>query len=237
MPARFKSSQTDRQDENFHRDSKQHGLPFTVSLDPSIISHPRTRLSNPIYPAQLTPASWDQGTELSALQQMVAYWRDEFDWRPLMSSITSKCARMGLTPILSLSGPPTKILCHFYSSMGDSEAFGSLTRSSGSWSTPDAENPNVQVGLVCRRLCHDIVPSFFEAFHVVVPSLPGYGFSISPRISLDEFLSIVTIYYGTGTIVSSYYEYQRLCPATRWSCAILGRVIKDVRKGLEDRYR
>jgi len=41
----------------------------------------RERLARTRFPDQIEGANWDYGTELSYLRELVAYWREKFDWR------------------------------------------------------------------------------------------------------------------------------------------------------------
>ena len=107
---------------------------------------------------------WSQGVPLAALQDLVAYWRDGYDWRRcearlngLGQSITEiggldihflhvRSPHAGAMPLLLTHGWPGSVVEFL-------DCIAPLT------------DPTAHGGDAA------------DAFHVVVPSLPGYGFS------------------------------------------------------------
>ena len=63
------------------QDNLETVTPFEIKIDASVLDDLKTRLSMARFPDQLDGAEWDYGTELYYLKELVAYWRDEFDWR------------------------------------------------------------------------------------------------------------------------------------------------------------
>ena len=55
--------------------------PFKIEIPPSDLEDLQHRLQRVRWPDQLSDAGWDYGTELGYLQELVAYWRDGYDWR------------------------------------------------------------------------------------------------------------------------------------------------------------
>ena len=63
-------------------ESRQDAVePFSIHVPDAVLDDLRGRLARTRYPDQLENASWDYGTELSYLKELVNYWRSEFDWR------------------------------------------------------------------------------------------------------------------------------------------------------------
>lgn len=60
--------------------SNRKPVPFSVPVSTDLLVALRQRLQNPTLPEQLDSVGWSYGTERSAMESMVAYWRDEFDW-------------------------------------------------------------------------------------------------------------------------------------------------------------
>jgi hypothetical protein len=54
--------------------------PFVVDVPDAVLADLSDRLARPRFP-QRTAASWLVGTDPSYLRELVAYWRDHFDWR------------------------------------------------------------------------------------------------------------------------------------------------------------
>ena len=56
-------------------------VPFTIHVPQDQIDDLRDRLARTRWADDYLNESWDYGVERSWLQEMVAYWRDEYDWR------------------------------------------------------------------------------------------------------------------------------------------------------------
>ena len=63
--------------------------PFRVDVPGEVLDDLRDRLRRTRFPNQVDGAGWDQGTDLSYLQELVAYWADEFDWRAAEARINA----------------------------------------------------------------------------------------------------------------------------------------------------
>jgi hypothetical protein len=55
--------------------------PFTIHVPDAVLADLKTRLKNPRVPDPLNGDGWTYGTDTGYLKQLVAYWRDRFDWR------------------------------------------------------------------------------------------------------------------------------------------------------------
>jgi len=55
--------------------------PFHISAADDVLSDLRERLARTRFPGEAPDSGWQYGTNLSAMQQLVAYWRDSYDWR------------------------------------------------------------------------------------------------------------------------------------------------------------
>ena len=56
-------------------------VPFTIQIADEVLSDLQQRLQRTRWPDEIDGAGWDYGTNLDYLQQLVAYWRDGYDWR------------------------------------------------------------------------------------------------------------------------------------------------------------
>ena len=85
--------------------------PFSIHIEPEILSDLRERIRKTRWPDQAPSAAWEQGTDLEYLRQLLEYWADEFDWqaqeRELNAAISSAPSSTVCTSTSSMSGPDT----------------------------------------------------------------------------------------------------------------------------------
>ncbi|SHG04930.1 Pimeloyl-ACP methyl ester carboxylesterase [Pedobacter caeni] len=143
---------------------------FNVDVPQEELTYLKQRLSQTRWPEKEPVSDWSQGVPLSKIQYLCEYWQKEYDWRRCeeminnFGSYTTKIKGLDIhflhirssesnaLPLLLLHGWPGSIL-EFH------KIIGPLT------------NPNAYGKL------GENVP---ESFHLVIPSMPGYGFSEKP---------------------------------------------------------
>ena len=54
---------------------------FTLAVPQSELDDLNARIDRARWPEKETVGDWSQGTPLAALQDFVAYWRHQYDWR------------------------------------------------------------------------------------------------------------------------------------------------------------
>lgn len=142
-------------------------VPFRVDVPQAAIDDLRSRLANTRLPDQIPGTSWEYGTERSYLEELLAYWMNEFDWRAQETRINA--------------------FDQFTTVIDDVDTHFIHQRSAN----PDAI-PLMIVhgwpGSISEFL--DIIPPLVDpaahggdsedSFHVIAPSLPGFGFSGIP---------------------------------------------------------
>src|SRR4051812_16396469 len=138
--------------------------PFSVDVDDATLDDLRTRLRATRFPAQLPDAGWDYGTELGYLQELVTYWAEEYDW-------PARQARMNTFDHFRTEIDGTGV--HFLPAPSPVEGALPLLLTHG-WPGSFVEFLDV-IEPLCDPAAHGGDPA--DAFHVVVASLPGYGFS------------------------------------------------------------
>ena len=137
--------------------------PFTLDIPQAQLDDLNLRLDLARWPEKEVVDDWSQGTPLAVLQDLVGYWRHQYDWRRCEARLNAlgqfKTAIQGLdihflhvrspradaVPLLITHGWPGSVI----------EFMGVIDR---------LTNP----------------PEGDLAFHVVAPSLPGFGFSAKP---------------------------------------------------------
>ena len=145
--------------------------PFEIEIPQAALEDLHERLARTRFAAEWPGAAWTQGTPASYLQPMVERWRTEFDWR-------AHEARMNAHP-------------HFRTQIDGQTVHFMHVRSPHEEATPlllthtypgsFADFLDV-IGPLTDPTAHDGRAE--DAFHLVIPSLPGMGFS-TPLASTD----------------------------------------------------
>jgi microsomal epoxide hydrolase len=141
---------------------------FEVRVSDVVLRDLRERLSRTRFPDQLEAADWSYGTELTYLRELCDYWREKFDWRAqerILNRFEHFC-----TPIDGLS-------IHFIHTRSREPDALPLLLLHG-W--PDSVFGFYKViGPLTDPVAHG--GNREDAFDIICPSLPGYGFSDAPR--------------------------------------------------------
>jgi pimeloyl-ACP methyl ester carboxylesterase len=138
--------------------------PFDISVPQPILDDLSRRLAAARWPDEPRGAGWTLGTNLAYLRSLVDYWRDGFDWR-------SNERKLAALPQFTAEVHGVRI--HFVHQRGRGPAPLPLILSHG-WPSTFAEFAYL-VPLLADPAAHGGDPD--DAFDVVVPSLPGFGFS------------------------------------------------------------
>src|SRR5262245_26098631 len=56
-------------------------VPFTIRVPDAVLADLKDRLTRTRLPDALEGSGWNYGTDLVYLKELIAYWRDKFDWR------------------------------------------------------------------------------------------------------------------------------------------------------------
>ena len=141
---------------------------YRISVPEEELDDLRVRLHRTRWPERETVDDWSQGIPLSYVQEVCRYWADEYDWRSTES-------RLNTLPQYrtTLDGLGVHFL-HVRSPEPD--AFP-LVITHG-WPGSIVEFLKV-IGPLSDPRAHSADPA--DAFHVVCPSLPGFGWSDKPR--------------------------------------------------------
>ena len=55
--------------------------PMTIQIAEDILTDLQARLARVRWPDEIPGAGWQYGTDLTYLRSLVAYWRQQYDWR------------------------------------------------------------------------------------------------------------------------------------------------------------
>jgi pimeloyl-ACP methyl ester carboxylesterase len=141
--------------------------PFHVNFPEAELAELRRRIKATKWPERETVADASQGVQLATVQQLARYWATEYDWR--------KCeARLNALPnfITEIDG----LDMHFIHVRSKHEDALPIIVTHG-WPGSVVELLKI-VDPLTNPTAHG--GSASEAFHVVIPSMPGYGFSGKP---------------------------------------------------------
>ncbi|MCZ6558672.1 MAG: alpha/beta fold hydrolase [SAR324 cluster bacterium] len=142
--------------------------PFKIAVPDQVLRDLRERLDRTRWPGQVEAYGWAQGTEPGYLRGLLEYWREGYDWRRHEAELNGfdqfmaglSHGRMHFIHQRS-PHPSAKPLLLLHGWPGSVYEFHKLI--------PRLTDPPAQGGNAA------------QAFHVVAPSLPGYGFSDAPR--------------------------------------------------------
>ena len=141
--------------------------PFTIAVPDAIINDLHTRLGNTRWPEAELVDDWSQGTPLAYVQEVCEYWANGYDWRTREAALNR--FDQFTTEIDGLD-------LHFIHQRSPHANATPLLLTHG-WPGSIVEFHKVIEPLTDpTRFGGDAA----DAFHVVAPSLPGYGFSAKP---------------------------------------------------------
>lgn len=136
--------------------------PFSIRVDDGVLSDLRARIRNTRWPDPAPSDAWAQGTDLDFLRGLLGYWANEFDWR---------AQERELNRFDQFRAELDGVRIHFVHERARRGRGLPLILSHG-W-------PSSYVELLpLVRFLTD--PEDGPAFDLVIPSLPGYGFSERP---------------------------------------------------------
>ena len=148
-------------------EAKPNVNPFQYKVPEDVLENIVRRVADYPWHEMPTDGGWDYGTNLDYLKELCAYWVDEFDWRAQETKINSFSNFKALVDGIDM---------HFIFEEGSGENPTPLMISHG-WPGSVSEFFDLIEPLAHpERFGGDIE----DAFTVIAPSLPGFGFSGRP---------------------------------------------------------
>lgn len=141
--------------------------PFTVETPEADLEELRARIAVTRWPEKETVADQSQGVQLATIQALARYWLTEYDWRKCEAKLNS--LPQYITEIDGLD-------IHFIHVRSKHEDALPLIVLHG-WPGSVIEQLKI-IGPLANPTAHG--GSASDAFHLVIPSMPGYGFSGKP---------------------------------------------------------
>jgi hypothetical protein len=141
--------------------------PFTVHFPQASLDNLRRRIAATQWPEKETVADHSQGVPLATMQELARYWATDYDWRPVEAKLNALPQFMTKIDGLDI---------HFIHVRSQHPNALPLIVTHG-WPGSIIEQLKIIEPLV-NPTAHG--GSAADAFHVVIPSMPGYGFSGKP---------------------------------------------------------
>lgn len=144
--------------------------PFTVHIDDAALADLQQRLARTRLMPGVAGAGWDEGTDSQFLQRLLDHWQHRFDWRAQEARFNQ---------LAHFTAEQAGQTLHFIHQRGNGPAPMPLILTHG-WPGSFIEMQAI-IPLLTDPGAHGGDPR--DAFDVVVPSLPGYGFSSAPGVA------------------------------------------------------
>ena len=160
--------------------------PFAIRVDEADLADLRSRLERTRFPDQIPNSGWEYGVPVDYMRELVTHWRQRYDWRGWENRLNAlpqfKTTIDGLeihfVHVRSKHAQATPlVLTH-----GWPGSFMEFYKTIGPLTDPEAHGGKAE-----------------DAFHVVVPSLPGFGFSqapVEPGWSVNRMAGVVATLMG-----------------------------------------
>jgi pimeloyl-ACP methyl ester carboxylesterase len=142
--------------------------PFEVSIPQATLEDLRERLAATRWSDEIEGAGWDYGANLEYVKELGGYWLEDFDWRTQEERINSFANYRADVDGLGI---------HFIHERGRGEDPVPVLALHG-WPSSFYQMLKI-VPLLTDPGAHGGYSA--DSFDVIVPSLPGYGFSDRPR--------------------------------------------------------
>ena len=140
--------------------------PFSIAIDEGVLADLRARIGRTRWPPAAPGIPWEQGTDLGYLQGLLAYWVDGYDWR---------AQERELNRVHHFRAELDGVGIHFVHERARGGNGVPLIVTHG-WPSAFVEMLPL-IPLLTDPASHGIEG---PAFDLVIPSLPGYGFSDRP---------------------------------------------------------
>src|SRR5919106_1658403 len=144
--------------------------PFTIEVPEKDLADLRARIAATRWPEKETVEDASQGVQLATMQALARYWETEYDWRKCEAKL--KALPNFITEIDGLD-------IHFVHVRSEHEDALPLIVLHG-WPGSVIEQLKI-IGPLTNPTAYGASAS--DAFHLVIPSMPGYGFSGKPTVT------------------------------------------------------
>lgn len=191
--------------------------PFTIAVPESELQDLKTRLARTRWPMKELVSDWSQGVPSDTMHSLLAYWRDDYDWRRCESTLNSypqfttgidgvnihflhiRSEHANARPLILTHGWPGSVLEFL-------KVIRPLT-------APENDGADIS-----------------DAFHLVIPTLPGFGFSEQPA-EIGWGVDRIAKAWDTLMKRLGYNEY--LAQGGDWGSAVTHALARQKPEGLK----
>jgi len=183
--------------------------PFRIAVADSTLADLRERLARTRFPDEIPDSGWEYGTNLAYLKELVEYWKTKYDWRRHEAELNRFHHFRASVDGLGI---------HFIHEPGKGPNPKPLLLLHG-WPGSVCEFTEI-IPMLTDPASHGGDPA--DAFTVVAPSLPGYGFSDRPVSRAMNIQAIAEIFFKLMTGVLGYERFG--AQGGDWGSAIVSRM-------------
>lgn len=171
--------------------TKTNVQPYTINVPQSVLDDLRDRLMHTRWPDAIGGDDWGYGTDLTYLKSLITYWQNDFDWRAQEAK---------LNEFAHFRAQVDEVGIHYIHERGKGPNPMPLMLIHG-W--PDSFYRMVKIIPMLTD------PARFggdpaDSFDVIVPSIPGYGFSDRPSAPGMNSIRIAGLFTRLMTEVLGY---------------------------------
>ena len=183
--------------------------PFQVHIPDSVLEDLRERLARTRWPDEIPGSDWGHGSNLAYVKELVEYWRTGFDWRAQEAFINSFAHFQTSVDGLGI---------HFIHERGKGPDPLPLIITHG-WPSTFFEMLKV-IPRLTDPAAHGGAPA--DSFDVIVPSMPGYGFSDPAQ---EPGMNIYRIADLWAKLMTENLGYQRFgAQGGDWGASVTARL-------------
>ena len=143
-------------------------VPFKIQVPDAVLADLKRRLAQGRFADEFPDAGWDYGTNLAYLKSVVEYWREKYDWR---------AQEKRLNAFDQFKTDLDGVSIHFIHQRSKNSGAMPLLLLNG-WPSSIIEYEKV-IGPLTDPVAYGGRAE--DSFDVVIPSMPGFGFSGKPR--------------------------------------------------------
>jgi pimeloyl-ACP methyl ester carboxylesterase len=157
--------------------------PFPLQTDPAALDDLRRRLRTTRWPDSAADPGWSMGTDVTYLRELVGYWADEFDWAAREAALNRlphlrvELDGLGIHVVHARAVTPSGPAMPLILGHGWPDSFWRYTK---------------VLPLLTDPAAHGADPA--DAFDVVVPDMPGFGYSDRPDGAVPDSVAVAGLW-------------------------------------------
>ena len=175
--------------------SKRNSMnPFEIHVEDSVLDDLIDRIRKTRWPGEIEDSGWDYGSNLQYVRELCEYWQNSFNWREQEAK---------LNEFANFKADVSGSELHFIYEKGKGPNPIPLVITHG-WPSTFAEMVDIIPRLTDPG---SYGGNSSDSFDVIVPSLPGYGYSEKPSTSGMDVPEIARLWVALVTEVLGYSDF------------------------------